>query len=65
MNQNFTGRSMLVVWIIVIAMVIGISSSMMSGIEDGPIEELSESVIESELGLPKDSIDLTPGSEEK
>ena len=50
--------------IILIALVAGISSYFILGEPDNWVEEASESVIEGQLGLPDDSVDLTPSTPE-
>ncbi len=50
-------------WIILaIALAVGIGSVYITKKDDGPIEQIAEGVIESELNLPKGSVDLTPNS---
>jgi len=50
-------------WIVVaIAIVIGGLSSYFTKQDDGPIEQVSEAIIENQLKLPKGSVDLTPNS---
>ena len=48
--------------IIALCAVIGVSSYLISKKADGPVEQIAERVMEAEMGLPKDSIDLTPGT---
>lgn len=50
--------------ILVVAVVVGVGSVLLVKKDDQPIEEVSEFVIEKELGLPQGSVDLTPGSHE-
>lgn len=50
-------------WIIVaLALIIGGGSAFLSKKDDGPVEQIAESVIENQLNLPKGSVDLTPKS---
>lgn len=51
--------------IALIAALIGVTSYLVSGKSDNPIEQASERVIEDSLGLPKDSVDLTPGDDKE
>jgi hypothetical protein len=46
--------------IAIIAAIIGVGSFYYSKKSDGPVEQIAERVIEQELGLPKDSVDLSP-----
>ncbi len=50
--------------IVIIALTIGVASILITKKDDGTIEEVSEMVIEKELGLPNGSVDLTPASKE-
>lgn len=46
-----------------VAAVIGVASIyIFNQPADNPVEKAAENVIEAELGLPQNSIDLTPGS---
>lgn len=47
-----------------VAVVVGVLSIVIVKQDDQVIEEVSESVIEMELGLPQGTIDLTPDSPE-
>lgn len=46
--------------IAIIAAAVGVGSIFISKKNDGPVEQIAERVIEQELGLPKDSVDLSP-----
>ncbi len=46
--------------IVVIAVVVGLASVFIMKKDDQPIEQMAESVIDTELGLPQGTIDLTP-----
>ena len=46
--------------IIALCAIIGVASYLYTGKADNPVEQIAERVIEDELGLPKDSVDLTP-----
>lgn len=50
--------------ILAIALVVGVVSVFVVKKDDAVVEEVSESVIEKELGLPQGSVDLTPRSKE-
>lgn len=50
--------------IIAVALALGIGSSFVFKKDDSLIEEISESVIEEQLGIPPGSLDLTPNSPE-
>lgn len=50
--------------ILVVALVVGIISIFLIGKDDEPLEEMSETIIEKQLGLPEGSVDLTPNSPE-
>lgn len=50
--------------IIAVALALGIGSSFVFKKDDSLIEELSEGVIEEQLGIPAGSLDLTPNSPE-
>lgn len=50
-------------WIIVsIALIIGGISAYITKKPDGPIEQIAESIIDKELGLPSGTVDITPNS---
>lgn len=51
--------------VVAVAVLMGIGYGVYTGEKDHPIEEAAEQIIEDRLGLPKDSLDLTPGSPEK
>jgi hypothetical protein len=51
--------------IAVVVSVVGIGSYFITKKPDGPIEEISEVVIEKQLGLPDGSVDLTPETDEE
>lgn len=59
-NQGFVTVAVM----LVVAVVVGVASVLIVKKDDQPVEELSEFVIEKELGLPQGSVDLTPGSHE-
>jgi hypothetical protein len=46
--------------IIALCAIFGVGSYFVTKKADNPIEQVAERIMESELGLPKDSIDLTP-----
>ncbi len=48
--------------IIALCVAFGMGSYFFTKKADGPIEQVAERIIETEMGLPKDSIDLTPGT---
>lgn len=48
--------------IIALCAVIGVGSYVYTKKADNPVEQIAERIMESELGLPKDSIDLSPES---
>lgn len=48
--------------IIALCVAIGVGSYVVTKKADGPVEEFAERVMESQMGLPKNSIDLTPNS---
>jgi len=48
--------------IIALCAIIGVASYFYTGKADNPVEQVAERIMETELGLPKDSIDLTPGT---
>lgn len=50
--------------IVVVSLMIGVASVFITKKDDQVIEELAESVVEKELGLPSGSLDLTPDSKE-
>lgn len=50
--------------IVVAALALGVGSSFIFKKDDSLIEEISESVIEEQLGIPPGSLDLTPNSPE-
>ncbi len=54
-----------IIIIAIVATAIGIGSIIYTGKEDNIVEETSEYVIERDLGLPIDSIDLSPFSKEQ
>lgn len=56
-------RGIALTWIIIaIAVIIGGGSAYITKKDDGPIEQIAESVIDKELGLPSGTVDLTPNS---
>lgn len=59
-NQGLASVAILVV----VALVVGLGSIFVVKEDDQVIEEVSESVLEKQLGLPEGSIDLTPDSKE-
>lgn len=59
--QNNNGFVEVVV-IVAIAVVVGMISIFATKKDDAPIEEVAETVIEQQLGLPSGSVDLTPDS---
>ena len=50
--------------IIAVALALGVGSAFVFKKDDGFVEELSEGVIEEQLGIPAGSLDLTPSSSE-
>lgn len=46
--------------IIALCAIVGVGTYFVTKKADTPIEQMAERIMESELGLPKDSIDLTP-----
>lgn len=53
----------MVLWIVVVtALVVGGASAYISKKDDGPIEQIAESIIDKSLGLPAGTVDLTPNS---
>ena len=46
--------------IIVICAAVGVGYTYYSGKPDNAIEEVAERIMETEMGLPKGTIDLTP-----
>jgi len=50
--------------IIIVAIVVGVGSVFVLKKEDNVVEEVSESIVEKQLGLPEGSIDFTPSSKE-
>jgi len=63
MKSNNNGFVEVVV-IVAIAVIIGMISIFATKKDDSHIEEIAESVIEQQLGLPPGIIDLTPDSKE-
>lgn len=50
--------------VLIIAFAAGVTAILLSKKDDSMVEELSETVIENQLDLPKGSVDLTPHSPE-
>lgn len=50
--------------IVAVAFVVGVISIFVAKKEDGVVEEISEDVVENQLGLPRGSLDWTPTSPE-
>jgi hypothetical protein len=46
--------------IIVICAAVGVGYTYYSGKPDNAVEQVAERIIETQMGLPKDTIDLTP-----
>ncbi len=51
---------MVTIIIVVVAAVIGLGSAIYTHKNDGPVEEVCETIIEKELNLPDGTVDLTP-----
>ncbi len=54
------GYNMTTLVIIAIAAIVGICSFFITNKADNPVEQAAETVIDSQLGLPPGTIDLTP-----
>jgi hypothetical protein len=50
--------------IIILCAIVGIGYSYLTHTDDSALEEMAEMIIEEEIGLPDDSVDLTPSSKE-
>ena len=48
--------------IIALCVMVGVGYTVWSGKPDNEVEQVAERIIETEMGLPKDTIDLTPGA---
>jgi len=59
-NQAFASVAVMVV----AALVVGVASVFFVKKEDQIVEEVAESIVEKQLGLPEGSVDLTPSSKE-
>ena len=53
---------MIAALIIALCVAFGVGSYAYSGKADNPVEQVAERIIETQMGLPKDTIDLTPGT---
>ena len=51
-------------YILIVALIAGLASMVVFKSNDGPVEEAAESIIEHQLGLPPNSIDFSPDSNE-
>lgn len=63
MYQKVRGIAALPI-VLIVAFAVGTAAILLTKKEDGVIEEISEHVIETQLDLPKGSVDLTPRSPE-
>jgi hypothetical protein len=46
--------------IILLCTLVGVGSYLVTKKADNPVEQVAERIMENQMGLPKDSIDLTP-----
>jgi hypothetical protein len=58
--KNFTTRYSMEIMLVIIciAAVVGLSSVIITGKEHNEVEQISEQVIDKELGLPSGTVDL-------